>query len=155
MLRVINYVADAIRDEFPAVAIDTLAYQYTRPAPNKTKPRGNVIVRLCSIECNFLKPLTDPSNAAFTADIIAWSRISDRLYICKSVNSPTRVLACWPMKDLPVAAVRAMTFVCLSVFAHHAGDYMVNFESWLLPWPNYFVLVRLLPPFPSSRDWCM
>jgi hypothetical protein len=44
-----------------------------------TKPRDNVIVRLCSIECNFLKPLTDASNAAFTTDIINWNKISDRL----------------------------------------------------------------------------
>ena len=81
MLRAVNFVADAIKDEFPGVAIDTLAYQYTRPAPNKTKPRDNVIVRLCSIECNFLKPLTDQSNEAFTRDIINWNKISDRLYI--------------------------------------------------------------------------
>ena len=53
MLRAINFVADAIKLEFPSVAIDTLAYQYTRPAPNKTKPRDNVIVRLCSIECTY------------------------------------------------------------------------------------------------------
>eukprot|EP01052_Picozoa_sp_SAG31_P002531 SAG31_NODE_90_length_26410_cov_175.663981_8_plen_243_part_00 len=90
------------------LCIDTLAYQCTRPAPNKTKPRPNVIVRLCSIECNFLKPLTDPSNAAFTTDIISWNRISDRLYICKSLSSSTR--AC-------VGPFRALTFsICLSVY---------------------------------------
>jgi hypothetical protein len=81
MLRAINYIADSIRAEFPTVAIDTLAYQYTRPAPNKTRPRPNVIVRLCSIECNFLRPLTHSSNAAFATDITNWNRISDRLYI--------------------------------------------------------------------------
>lgn len=50
---------------FGPKAIDTLAYQYTRPAPKKTVPRSNVIIRLCSIECNFALPFSDPSNAPF------------------------------------------------------------------------------------------
>ena len=73
-----------------------LAYQYTRPAPNKTKPRPNVIVRLCSIECNFLRPLTDPSNAAFTTDIVNWNKISDRLYIWDYVVDFHAWLMPWP-----------------------------------------------------------
>ena len=55
--RTVNSVADAIADEFPHVVVDTLAYQYTRPAPNITVPRKNVVIRLCSIECNFAAPL--------------------------------------------------------------------------------------------------
>ena len=42
LIRAVNFVADAIKEEFPGVAIDTLAYQYTRPAPNMTEPRDNV-----------------------------------------------------------------------------------------------------------------
>ena len=57
MLRAVNSVADAIADEFPYVVVDTLAYQYTRPAPNITVPGKNVVIRLCSIECNFAAPL--------------------------------------------------------------------------------------------------
>lgn len=81
MLSFVNYVAEKIGPEFPQVAIDTLAYQYTRKAPKNLKPRPNVIVRLCSIECNFAVPLDAPANAAFARDIQDWSRISDRLYI--------------------------------------------------------------------------
>jgi hypothetical protein len=44
-------------------------------------PRDNVIIRLCSIECNFALPLTDDSNKAFQDDIVAWSKLSQRLYI--------------------------------------------------------------------------
>ena len=75
MLRAINQIADAIAKEYPSVAIDTLAYQYTRPAPKLTKPRSNVIIRLCSIECNFGRPLTDPSNAPFQKDISNWAQV--------------------------------------------------------------------------------
>jgi hypothetical protein len=75
MLQTVNYIADAIKSEFPHVAVDTLAYQYTRPAPNVTRPRPNVIIRLCSIECNFGAPLTDPSNAPFQKDIDDWAKV--------------------------------------------------------------------------------
>jgi hypothetical protein len=81
MLRFVNAVAEDIEEEFPQVAISTLAYQYTRKPPKNVKPRQNVIVRLCSIECSFSKPLSDERNEKFAADIIGWSKICDRLYI--------------------------------------------------------------------------
>ncbi len=81
LLRFVNTVAEEIEQEFPQVAIDTLAYQYTRKPPAKTRPRPNVIVRLCSIECSFSKPLDDDRNKAFRDDLLGWSQICNRLYI--------------------------------------------------------------------------
>jgi hypothetical protein len=81
MLRFVNAVAEEIESEFPNVAISTLAYQYTRKPPKITKPRHNVIVRLCSIECSFSVPLGHERNKEFRDDIIGWSKICDRLYI--------------------------------------------------------------------------
>ena len=37
LYRAVNKVADGLKDEFPNVAVDTLAYQWGRPAPNITK----------------------------------------------------------------------------------------------------------------------
>jgi hypothetical protein len=87
LLRAVNQIADGIREEFPRVAVDTLAYQYTRTPPRLTVPRPNVIIRLCSIECNFDVPLTDPSNAAFQADMVGWSHISNRTFIWNYITS--------------------------------------------------------------------
>jgi hypothetical protein len=81
MIDFVNYVAEKIEPEFPKVAVDTFAYQYTRKPPRTLKTLPNVIVRLCSIECNFREPLDHASNAAFAADIQAWSKICPRLYI--------------------------------------------------------------------------
>lgn len=81
LLRFINSVAEDIETEFPNVAISTLAYQYTRKPPKVTKPRPNVIVQLCSIECSFSKPLADERNKKFRDDIVGWSKICNRLYI--------------------------------------------------------------------------
>ncbi|MBE6726403.1 MAG: DUF4838 domain-containing protein [Ruminococcaceae bacterium] len=84
LLRFVNAVAEDIEDDYPDVIIDTLAYQHTRQAPKITKPRDNVCIRLCSIECCFSHPLNDPScsvNAAFKKDIEDWNQICDRIYI--------------------------------------------------------------------------
>ncbi len=81
MLALVNYVAEKIEPEFPQVAIDTLAYQYTRQPPKTLQPRPNVIIRLCSIECNFRESLEHPSNAKFADDIRGWSKSCQRLYI--------------------------------------------------------------------------
>eukprot|EP00937_MAST-01D_sp_MAST-1D-sp2_P003620 g3620.t1 len=96
LLRAVNAIADDIVNDYPAVAVDTLAYQYTRPAPKLTKPRRNVIVRLCSIECNFAKPLTDASNQPFLNDITNWARISNRTYIWDYVTNFGNYLAPFP-----------------------------------------------------------
>ncbi|MEO5804000.1 MAG: DUF4838 domain-containing protein [Verrucomicrobiota bacterium] len=81
MLTFANYVAEKIEPEFPNVAVDTFAYTYTRTPPKTLKARRDVIVRLCSIECNFREPLDHPSNAAFADDIRKWSKICSRLYV--------------------------------------------------------------------------
>ena len=87
LLRFVNAVAADIEDEFPKVAISTLAYQYTRKPPTKVKPRHNVIVRLCSIECSFSEPLADERNKAFRDDIVGWSKICNRLYVWDYVTN--------------------------------------------------------------------
>jgi hypothetical protein len=81
MVDFVNYVAEQIEPEFPNVWVDTFAYQYTRHPPKNVRPRKNVIIRLCSIECNFRKPFTDKSNADFLADLNQWSKICQHLYV--------------------------------------------------------------------------
>ncbi len=87
VIRFVNDVAEEIEEEFPNVAISTLAYQYTRKPPKFVKPRHNVIVRLCSIECSFSVPLSHDRNKAFRDDIVGWSKICDRLYIWDYVTN--------------------------------------------------------------------
>lgn len=83
----VNRVAEAIEPEFPHVAVDTLAYLYSRRPPRHVRPRRNVIVRLCSFECDFLHPMTHPNNRAFRRDIEGWSKICRRLYVWDYVTN--------------------------------------------------------------------
>jgi len=82
MIHFVNAIADDIARDHPDKLISTLAYQYTRKPPLHVKPRPNVCVRLCSIECCFSHPLEScPVNSSFAEDIRGWHRICNRLYI--------------------------------------------------------------------------
>ena len=114
LLHFVNAVAEAVEKEFPSVLIDTLAYQYTRRPPRHVRARRNVCVRLCTIECCFLHPLSecdadDPDAPrkdyaqSFRRDLIDWGERCDRLYI-------------W--------------------------DYVTNFSHYWMPHPNLHVLAE-------------
>ncbi len=82
VLEFVNRVADAVRDEFPGKFVGTLAYQYTRKPPAHIRPRDNVVVRFCSIECCFAHPFVEcPKNRSFVEDMDGWARIAPHLYI--------------------------------------------------------------------------
>ena len=84
LLRFINAVADDLAPNYPDLIIDTLAYKYTRKAPLITKPRDNVCIRLCSIECHFNHPLTTENCSvcsAFRYDLVEWSKICENIYV--------------------------------------------------------------------------
>ncbi len=84
LIKFVNTIAENIEADYPNVRIDTLAYQYTRKPPKTLRPRRNVIIRLCSIECCFAHPLESCSseeNKRFRDDIIAWQPVAPLLYI--------------------------------------------------------------------------
>ncbi len=90
VLQLVNRVAQALEEEFPDKAIETLAYTYTRKPPQNLRPRRNVIIRLCSIECCFMHPLAScdqEANRAFVRDLREWAKIADRLWIWDYVTS--------------------------------------------------------------------
>ncbi len=87
LLELVNHVADAVAVEFPDVKVETLAYQYTRKPPENVRIADNVIIRLCSIECDFSKPLFDDANAAFRDDMEGWSRIAPELAVWNYVTN--------------------------------------------------------------------
>ncbi|MBR4833787.1 MAG: DUF4838 domain-containing protein [Thermoguttaceae bacterium] len=83
----VNKVAEAVEKEFPNVYVETLAYQYTRKPPKVIRPRDNVVVRLCSIECSFSQPLASEQNKTFREDVEGWSKIADKLFVWDYVTN--------------------------------------------------------------------
>jgi len=99
VLQLVNRVAEAIEKEFPDKAVETLAYQWTRRAPKTMRPRPNVIVRLCSIECCFSHPLAtcdSPANKAFREDAAAWAKVANRLWVWDYVTDFRHYLLPFP-----------------------------------------------------------
>ncbi len=84
LVRFVNAIGEAIEPDYPRVRIETLAYQYSRKPPKTLRPRRNVIIRLCSIECCFAHSLEScpaPENQRFRDDIIAWQPVAPLLYV--------------------------------------------------------------------------
>jgi hypothetical protein len=137
LLRFVNAVAADIEPEFPNVAIDTLAYQYTRQPPRLVRPRPSVIVRLCSIECSFAKPLDDPANKAFFDDLEGWSKIAGRLYVWDYTTNFSHYVQ--PHPNYGVLAPNIRLFVARNVrgvFEQGAyqswGSEMAELRAWVL-----------------------
>ena len=92
MVRFVNAVAERVEKEFPNVLIETLAYQYTRKPPKKTKLRHNVVPCLCTIECDFARPIPESpfeQNKSFMKDIVGWAKQTDQLYVWDYVTQFT------------------------------------------------------------------
>ncbi len=99
VLALVNRVAEAVDKEFPDKAIETLAYQWTRRPPKSMRPRANVIVRLCSIECCFSHPLAacdSEVNRAFREDTQRWAKVSNRLWVWDYVTDFRHYLLPFP-----------------------------------------------------------
>jgi hypothetical protein len=88
LLRAINKVAEAVEKEFPNVRVETLAYQYTQPAPKITRPRHNVLVRLCTIRLDYSQPIeAKGANEPTRASLDEWAKIAPELAVWNYVTN--------------------------------------------------------------------
>ncbi|MCK4849880.1 MAG: DUF4838 domain-containing protein [Phycisphaerae bacterium] len=84
LLTFVNAVADEVAKKHPDVMVATEAYWYTRKPPKTIRPRSNVQIQVCSIECCQIHPIDDPNcpkNVAFCRDMSDWGKICDNIYI--------------------------------------------------------------------------
>ncbi|MDP4679909.1 MAG: DUF4838 domain-containing protein [Cyclobacteriaceae bacterium] len=91
MIAFVNEVAKS----FPDVTISTLAYQYTRKAPKYIKPEDNLLITLCSIECDRSASI-DEKCKEFATDLEAWGNITDNVRIWDYTTQFTNYLAPFP-----------------------------------------------------------
>ncbi len=90
MIHFVNNVAKS----FPDKTISTLAYQHTRKPP-KVKPAENVLITLCSIECDRSAPIEEKCTD-FADDLIGWGKLTDNLRIWDYTTQFTNFLAPFP-----------------------------------------------------------
>ena len=90
MIHFVNKVAQA----FPDRTISTLAYQHTRK-PCKIKPRENVLITLCSIECDRSGPIEEKCTD-FADDLKGWGKLTHNIRIWDYTTQFTNFLAPFP-----------------------------------------------------------
>lgn len=111
LIAFVNHIASAVAERYPHVLIDTLAYQYTRRAPRNLRPLPNVCVRLCTIECCFAHPLRQCDT------------------VCSFGDKPHGESFQQDLRDWAKVCDRL-----------YIWDYIVNFDHYLMPFPNFYVL---------------
>ena len=112
VLELVNYVAERVEKEFPDKVVETLAYQWTRKPPKTVRPRPNVIIMLCSIECCFshsLEKCDSAMNKTFRADIEAWSKVAPRLWVWDYVTNFGNYLQPFPNQRVRAPNIRFFT----------------------------------------------
>jgi len=83
-MAMVNTVADEVAKNYPDVIVGTLAYQYSRKPPKKIIPEANVMIQLCSIECDLLHGFDNKSNKMnklFAKDLSKWAKKCENLWI--------------------------------------------------------------------------
>jgi len=139
LLHFVNQVAEIVEKEFPDRWIDTIAYQYTRKPPANVRPRRNVIVRLCSIECCFSHPLAScPENESFRRDTQGWARVAHTLYVWDYVTNFAHYIM--PFPNLRVLQPNVRFFVQNNVkgifeegnYSPGGGGEFASLRSYLL-----------------------
>ena len=91
LIHFINQVARRVASDnnkrFPNKTISTLAYQFTRHAPQPVdghieKPDSNVNIMFCSIECGRQEAIaTAPAEASFRKDMEDWAALTNNIYV--------------------------------------------------------------------------
>lgn len=148
LLHFVNAVAEEIEKEYPDFLVLTLAYQYTRRAPEGVTPRHNVMIQLCSIECSFSQPLaTGPQNADFKEDMEAWSAIAPHLFVWDYVTNFRNYIL--PHPNLRVLAPNIRFFVENNVIGlFEQGDSSCSISDF--PELRAWVLAKLM--WDPTRD---
>jgi hypothetical protein len=153
LLDFVNYLADGIRDPYPDVWVDTLAYMMTQKPPKTIRPRDNVIIRLCDTDSNFTKPITDAENTPFRECLLSWAGIAKNLRVWDYAVTYA------PYYGLPLPTVHTYSPDYRFYAEHHVEGVLTeheypiladlrDFKIWMMmklledPYQDYDALVR-------------
>ena len=139
-VRFVNAIAAEVEKAYPDKIIETLAYQYTRKPPKKTRLRKNVMPCLCTIECDFSHPIATgkyKQNVSFREDIMGWKAQTDRLYIWDYTTDYHNFPGVFPNFDALQENIRFFR-ACGATSLFEQGDYRGRggefeaLKSWLI-----------------------
>ncbi|MBN1443500.1 MAG: DUF4838 domain-containing protein, partial [Planctomycetes bacterium] len=151
-LTFVNAVADEVAKKHPDVRVGTLSYWYTRKPPKSIKPRPNVQIQLCSIECCLIHAIDDPScpkNVEFCRDMENWGKICSDISIWNYNTNFTNYLL--PCPNLRVIEPNVRFFVAneaKGIFMQAAGN---AWSAELSDLRNYIICSLIWDPSRSAE----
>lgn len=81
IMRFVNAIADEVAKKYPDKWVETLAYAYAIKPPSITKPRPNVIIRLCHSGCFFHGFEQCSLGSNYPTYLQQWSHLTNRIFI--------------------------------------------------------------------------
>ena len=152
LLTFVNAVADEVGKENPDIMVGTLSYWYSRKPPKTIRPRPNVQIQLCSIECCVLHPINEPKcekNVQFCQDLANWGKMCNHISIWNyNTNFRNYLLPC---PNLRVIESNIRYFVAnnaIGIFMQAAGNAL---GAELSDLRNYVMANLLWDPTKSGR----
>jgi len=153
LLAFVNAVADAVAEKHPGVMVGTLSYQYSRKPPRTLRPRPNVQIQLCSIECCLMHPIDDPDcplNVEFCRDLAEWGKICDQIYIWNyNTNFRNYLLPCPNLRVIEPNIRYFVAHGAKGIFMQAAGNAR---GAELSDLRNYLIANLLWDPSRSGRQ---
>jgi len=137
IIHFVNYVAEEVEKQYPDFLVETLAYHYSQKPPLHVRPRDNVLIRLCSINCSFAQPLTSDQNYEFCKDIKGWSNVAKQLFVWDYTTNFSNFI--FPHPNLKVLAPNIRLFEKFNTMGLFEqgdakctiGDF-VELKAWLI-----------------------
>jgi hypothetical protein len=136
ILRFVNAVADAVKEKYPGKFVDTLAYDYTIIPPKITKPRDNVIIRLCHYGCYFHGIEGEELSKDFQPAVIAWPKLAKHVWIWHYGTNFWHYLAPNPnleslVKDIRFYAANGIDGLMMQADIQSPGGEMAELRQYL------------------------
>ncbi len=148
LLQFVNEVATEVEKVYPTFLVDTLAYSYTRTPPKTIRPRHNVLVRLCTgVDCS--QPIDSKLNQACMNDLVAWSKMTDQLFIWDyTVGFGNLHL---PFPNTPVITKNIKTFIANKAIGLHEQGDLYNPDMSMQPLKAYLFAKLMWDPSQSQE----
>ncbi len=131
LIRFVNRIAREIGKDYPNVEIETLAYGMM-PAPPKTKPEPNVVIRWARwLHNGFpLDSQTHPGNWGLFNEIKGWHKVTDRVYHWGYYTNFGNYLCPYPQMNSLDHNIRVMVDNgVVGMFAQNAAETGAEFEQ--------------------------
>ena len=158
VVRFVNAVAEAVEKEFPDKKIETLAYNWSRKPPAKTKLRDNVVVFLCTMGADSARPFPDArykGSIDFREDLKGWQSVCRGVAIWDYITNFAHYLSPQPtayalFKNIPWyrdVGVRYLLTQSDSRGAHASFSALMGWVGSKLMWNPDLPLEPLLDEF--------